>query len=408
MKLPRERDEYDSALVKLSKLDAFPKVRDNDFFTRTAFGGVVTVMSSVFMVILFASELREYFITDMTHELFVDTSRGERMTIHFDITFPRLACSLVHVDAMDVGGDRQMDVKHAVYKTRLDASGEPIRVQGEPVGELAPALGPPKLVSDDNVTTYCGSCYGAETQPEQCCNTCDEVKEAYRKRGWQLADGAGKEQCSRENVLRSVAEQEGEGCHVRGELSVNKVAGNFHVAPGKMSSTTGGMPLVLQQWLGLASRATYDVSHVIHHLSFGTHFPGQKNPLDGAVRGDVQTTGSDVASGVHQYFIKVVPTVYETTRRGAVAVISSNQYSVTENYHTLTSGSTSMAGVYFFYDLSPIKVRFKERRRSTLLELVTSCFAIVGGVFTVAGLVDGFVYHGHLAVKKKLELGKLS
>jgi hypothetical protein len=32
----------------------------------------------------------------------------------------------------------------------------------------------------------CGSCYGAELNPNQCCNTCAEIREAYRVKGWAL------------------------------------------------------------------------------------------------------------------------------------------------------------------------------------------------------------------------------
>jgi hypothetical protein len=52
------------------------------------------------------------------------------------------------------------------------------------------------------------------------------------------------------------------------------------------------------------------------------------------------------------------------------------------------------------------QVHFTERRQS-LLQFVTSVCAIVGGVFTVSGLIDSFVYQGHKVIKKKLELGKL-
>jgi hypothetical protein len=33
--------------------------------------------------------------------------------------------------------------------------------------------------------------------------------------------------------------------------------------------------------------------------------------------------------------------------------------------------------------------------------------AIVGGVFTVAGMIDAFLYHGLRSLRKKQELGKL-
>ena len=43
---------------KLRRLDAFGKVNE-DFFTRTMAGGVITVVSSLIMAILFFSELRK-------------------------------------------------------------------------------------------------------------------------------------------------------------------------------------------------------------------------------------------------------------------------------------------------------------------------------------------------------------
>ena len=69
--------------------------------------------------------------------------------------------------------------------------------------------------------------------------------------------------------------------------------------------------------------------------------------------------------------------------------------------------SAGLPGVFFFYDISPIKVSYTESKL-TFLNFLTSVCAIVGGVFTVSGIVDSFVYHGHKAIKKKMDLGKLS
>jgi hypothetical protein len=44
------------------------------------------------------------------------------------------------------------------------------------------------------------------------------------------------------------------------------------------------------------------------------------------------------------------------------------------------------------YDLSPIMVKFTEKQRS-FAHFLTSVCAIVGGVFTVAGIIDSLVYH---------------
>ena len=35
---------------------------------------------------------------------------------------------------------------------------------------------------------FLSSCYGAETEETPCCSTCEEVREAYRKRGWAISN----------------------------------------------------------------------------------------------------------------------------------------------------------------------------------------------------------------------------
>lgn len=88
--------------------------------------------------------------------------------------------------------------------------------------------------------------------------------------------------------------------------------------------------------------------------------------------------------------------------------LSSGPGAQTENFREGSAGpSRSLPGVFFFYDLSPIKVQIREVRPS-FLHFVTSVCAIVGGVFTVAGLLDAGVYQGGKIIKKKMQLGKLS
>jgi len=59
------------------------------------------------------------------------------------------------------------------------------------------------------------------------------------------------------------------------------------------------------------------------------------------------------------------------------------------------------------YDLSPIIVDYKKASKS-FLHFITNLCAIIGGVFTIASLVDSFVYSGLRTLKKKMELGKAS
>ena len=46
-------------------------------------------------------------------------------------------------------------------------------------------------------------------------------------------------QCKREGFLQRIKDEEGEGCNIYGFLEVNKVAGNFHFAPGKSFQQSG-------------------------------------------------------------------------------------------------------------------------------------------------------------------------
>jgi len=57
------------------------------------------------------------------------------------------------------------------------------------------------------------------------------------------------------------------------------------------------------------------------------------------------------------------------------------------------------------YDLSPIMVKYSEIRRS-FAHFITGVCAIVGGVFTVAGIIDSFIYHSIRSLKFKTQLGK--
>ena len=50
---------------------------------------------------------------------------------------------------------------------------------------------------------------------------------------------------------------------------------------------------------------------------------------------------------------------------------------------------------------------FQEQRLS-LLAFLTSVCAIIGGVFTVSGIIDATIYAGQKVLKHKMELGKLS
>lgn len=204
------------------------------------------------------------------NDLLVDTSRGEIMQIHFDITFPKLPCSWFSVDAMDVSGEVHLDVAHEVYKQRIDAHGRVLEEHDPKRHDVGPTA---KVSNKDEKTgsSDCGSCYGAE-DPEHrpCCKTCGEVQDAYRAKGWVLGNLESVEQCKGEGHLEEVKAERGEGCHVWGDMSINKVAGNIHFAPGR-SFQQGAMHI--HDLAPFQGENPFDFSHEIRKMAFGREYP---------------------------------------------------------------------------------------------------------------------------------------
>lgn len=79
-----------------------------------------------------------------------------------------------------------------------------------------------------------------------------------------------------------------------------------------------------------------------------------------------------------------------------------NSYEYTVHSHTYSSDSIPAAK--FSFHLSPIQIVVKEEVKE-IYKFVTSLCAIIGGVFTVAGILDSLVHQG-VRIAKKIELGK--
>merc|ERR1712025_1398979 len=98
--------------------------------------------------------------------------------------------------------------------------------------------------------------------------------------------------------------------------------------------------------------------------------------------------GTDEQSGIYQYYIKVVPTEY-TDWWGSTTL--TNQYAVTTHFRSIDQlASNNVPGVFFYFELSAIRMEVKELN-SSVAHLLTSLMAIIGGVFAVLGLLDSML-----------------
>jgi hypothetical protein len=372
--------------ITLETFDLYTKVQAEEQI-QTSSGAGVTMVSLIVIVILVLNELYGYLVPKQAEHMAVDQVIEGRLRINLDITFHALTCADVNVDAMDVAGEQQNGLHHDIQKIRLTP-------EGTPVGDSIQVRLDQK--SEEPTPTplpegYCGSCYGAQMTEGQCCNTCDDVRNIYAERGWDVAGvTASAEQCVREKRNPEAQAKAGEGCRIQGFMLVNKVAGNFHIAMGETHTRGAGH---IHQF-NPHQFSHFNVSHTIHSLSFGEFFPGRKSPLEGLVR--VPNEGS----GAFMYWLQVVPTVY--LRKGTEPLVT-NQYSMTSQFTpAILNGQRQniLPGVFFVYDISPFMVTVTEST-TPFAQLVTSLCAILGGVVTVATVIDAVLYRLGSAMKGK-------
>ncbi|ODQ65202.1 DUF1692-domain-containing protein [Nadsonia fulvescens var. elongata DSM 6958] len=392
---------------KFLSYDAFSKTVE-DARIRTTSGAVVTLVSLITIISLLIGEWIDYRSIVHRAELVVDKARDERLDINLNMTFVNIPCGLLSMDIMDVSGELQASIEDGIIKTRLDEFGNILSHEAMTISNTQN----PESKTDEEAGAVdeCPPCYGARPEGE-CCKTCQDVRDAYAAKGWAFHDGSGIAQCERENYGELLNHIKNEGCNVAGQVSVQKVAGNFHFAPG-LSYTRDTLHM---HDLSLYDKKDYDFNfaHYIHHLSFGpkvdTKITGVDedslsfNPLDNTVH------MTDQKQFTFRYFVKVVSTTYRDLQG---AVIHTNQYSATSHQRPLQGGRDEdhpntlhsrggTPGVFFSYDISAMKVLNMEERAKSLGAFLTGTCAIIGGVLTVATVIDRGLWEANKAIKRK-------
>ncbi|KAF0691790.1 Aste57867_17061 [Aphanomyces stellatus] len=378
----------------LKGLDAYPKTME-EFKVRTTQGGLISLVAMALMALLVVSELNFHLTVDTVDKMYVDAERNVNININFDVEFPKMPCAIVSVEYGDIQGRVHLDVIDNIHKIRLDVDGmhaPPLlpsqrfmnACPGNSLGEMTKHEIGGSLKQEDikghaDAGFFCGSCYAAG-EPGDCCNTCDDVKAAYARKNWAMPSLHSVSQCMNNELEGILNGTLNEGCRVFGHLVVSKVAGKFYFAPSRIFENGY---LLDTDMLDLTFRS-FDNTHKIRSLTFGETYPNMKNPLN--LR---NKTLPDGQRGAYQYFLKVVSTDY-TFLNGDE--IKSNQYSVTEHFLQMTpTGHKGLPRVSFAYDFSPIKFRIEQTQKG-LFPFFTSICAIIGGVFTVMGLVDSAMH----------------
>jgi hypothetical protein len=286
-----------------------------------------------------------------------------------------------------------MHVIHDIYKTRLDQYVRPIGMRvrdslanvAQTSAELEEAGHHNNSVRAPHVTPHlrCGSCFQSHLDEDDCCTTCDDVKQAFKSKGWpEKQPDYIFGQCVDEAYATNPPQQT-EGCQIDAKLHVRKVASTIHIGVGRYFKfdhlkTSNAKEFVRH----------LNFSHEIRSLSFGEEFPGLVHVLDGRVKNHHVPPNSEH----FQYDIHVIPTRYI---QDGMAEIQSHQYSVTEYVKSIDQRARHQelvaVGLWGNYDFTPFEVKVSKSRKS-FMHFLTECCAILGGIFAFTGMLDNFSY----------------
>ncbi|CAM9341257.1 unnamed protein product [Scytosiphon promiscuus] len=427
----------EESLRRLKRLDIYARPK-REFQRATVHGAMVTLVLGVAVLALTWRELKFSMKTEVVEQLFVNSTINPTVNVTFDVVFARIPCDLLSVDAEDALGIPLEGLRNDVTSTRLDLDGRPVddgakhamgntlkeviakeeeeaKQKDEPVADnsksggnngneesngnkndAVPDGGEGDVNNQEPLNTKTEdecNCYGAGMDGE-CCRTCEDVRKAYRRKGWKL-DVTAVPACAQE-ALRASSRGEkkvssnppikDEGCRLAGSLEVTRTEGNFHFAPGyRLHRHASDMSFVERIKVALES---FNTTHTINALTFGEEPPsGHASPkhisASTVLEGHHKTVQDTHA--MHQYFLQLVPTVYRLTNG---ATVHSNQYSATEHLkHSPVCPSQGLPGVYFYYQVSPVQALVEEKRRGFLAFLTAAC-GVVGGVYTILGLIN--------------------
>jgi len=337
---------------RLRSFDWFPKVA-SEYTKRSKAGGVVTVVVVCIIGYLVLSEFGE-FLTPVRHYgvgVDVERTHDQNLNITLDMTVA-MRCEHLSVDVIDVSGLHVGDVSHELFKQSVEWKSEPSADEVDSHWKEA---------GHEAVGTYDEVVKAVKTEKRQ-------RKGAPIRVGVVKTEGASTEELGE---LRTLTRMSGDlgSCRIYGHILVNKIKGNFHIAPGVSRETKRGHVHDIKS----VPTSSLNFTHRIETLTFGEPVPGVRPPLE--------AVNQHTTEGLYvfQYYLQVVPTLWEA----AGEIIDTNQYSVTTNRRPVPKGH--LPGIVVNYDLAPVRVSVGETSNSFLHFLTRLC-AIVGGVFAVSGM----------------------
>ena len=217
----------------------------------------------------------------------------------------------------------------------------------------------------------------------------------YQIKGWNRYSIKGKaEQCTREARIEAANNGTGSiltpsnnyGCNVNGYVLVHKVAGNLHVAVGRGTTDYRGQHI--HQYDPKVG-GKFNASHTIHSLIIGDEqTPYQLSPLSNVQQ--ISEAGGPALA--FYYNLRIIPTtLLAADRKTQVNTYQYSQMNEVRKVINEVGKVRGLPGFFLNYEFSPFMVKVNENT-VPFLQFITGLCAIIGGVFTIAGVLDSLLY----------------
>ncbi|KAL0306406.1 UNVERIFIED_CONTAM: protein disulfide isomerase-like 5-4 [Sesamum radiatum] len=416
-------------------------------------GAGLSILAAFFMIFLFGMELNDYLRVSTSTSIVVDkSSDGDFLRIDFNISFPALSCEFASIDVSDVLGTNRLNITKTLRKYSIDSKLNPTGSEfrsgpiakaikhdeeaDEEYGEGSVTLNARNFdrISHQHailvVNFYAPWCYWSNRLKPSWEKAAKIIRERYDPE----IDGRilmGKVDCTEEvdlcrrnhiqgypsiRIFRKgsdVREDHGHhdhesyygdrdtdslvktmeelvapislqsqsasgsppadmkddskrpaplagGCRIEGFVRVKKVPGNLIISARSASHSFDATQM--------------NMSHVISHFSFGKKITPRI-----------------------EHYLQVVKTEVMTR---SYKLVEEHEYTA----HSSLIHSLDIPVAKFHFELSPMQVLITENSKS-FSHFITNVCAIIGGVFTVAGILDS-ILHNTIRLVKKVELGK--
>lgn len=339
-----KQDTVINSAIKATKgLDIFPKIEE-DYVETSSTRGTISILIYLAISILVILELNDFIQTQPHYSYEVDFDYVNKLKISIDMVVAS-NCELI-------GGDVLDSTSNLLAHDPLNMTDTWFELSGIQQGQF-------DAISSIN----------------------DHIRNNHHALHAALWSSNHNMKLSEREIIPSYPK---DACHIQGNLDLNKVLGLFHIITGKPMNIMGQHGHALKMFQNGAA----NFSHRINDFSFGDNTHLVHNALNYELKVDRNLKMT------YQYFVTVVAT--------EVAGKKTFQYSVTERETEIKheEGSHGQPGIFFKYDISPIKVKVS-LDRIPWRDLIISLIGLVGGIFATSAMINSLIQTGKDYIQDK-------